>query len=85
MDPINRDRLLRELTDFLRIPSVSTNASHNADCHAAAEWVAGAVVKNPNAKDPNNPPVRAVNARTGGVAEITLPIESTGDVAVGAR
>ena len=29
--------------------------------------------------------VRAVNARTGGVAEITLPIESTGDVAVGAR
>src|SRR6266852_6253883 len=41
MDPINRDRLLRELTDFLRIPSVSTNASHNADCRAAAEWVAG--------------------------------------------
>jgi hypothetical protein len=29
--------------------------------------------------------VRAVNARTGGVAEITLPIESTGDVAIGAR
>ena len=29
--------------------------------------------------------VRAVNARTGGVAEITLPIESAGDVAVGAR
>lgn len=29
--------------------------------------------------------VRAVNSRTGGVAEITLPIESTGDVAVGAR
>ncbi|MEO5838629.1 MAG: hypothetical protein ABIU08_07630 [Acidimicrobiales bacterium] len=29
--------------------------------------------------------VRAVNARTGGVAEITLPIESTGDIAVGAR
>jgi len=41
MDPINRDRLLRELTDFLRIPSVSTNPSHNADCRAAAEWVAG--------------------------------------------
>src|SRR6267378_2801346 len=35
------DRLLRELTDFLRIPSVSTNPSHNADCRAAAEWVAG--------------------------------------------
>ena len=29
--------------------------------------------------------VRGVNARTGGVAEITLPIESTGDIAVGAR
>jgi hypothetical protein len=29
--------------------------------------------------------VRAVNARTGGVAEITLPIESAGDVAVAAR
>ena len=29
--------------------------------------------------------VRAVNARTGGVAEITLPIESGGDIAVAAR
>jgi hypothetical protein len=29
--------------------------------------------------------VRAVNARTGGVAEVTLPIESTGDVAIAAR
>jgi len=29
--------------------------------------------------------VRAINARTGGLAEITLPIESSGDVAVGAR
>ena len=29
--------------------------------------------------------VRGVNARTGGVAEITLPIESAGDIAVGAR
>src|SRR5256886_1945749 len=38
---MDTDRLLRELTNFLRIPSVSTNASHNADCRAAAEWVAG--------------------------------------------
>src|SRR5256885_2703712 len=38
---MDTDRLLRELTDFLRIPSVSTNASHNADCRASAEWVAG--------------------------------------------
>jgi acetylornithine deacetylase/succinyl-diaminopimelate desuccinylase-like protein len=37
---MDTDRLLRELSDFLRIPSVSTNASHNADCRAAAEWVA---------------------------------------------
>ena len=38
---MDTDRLLRELSDFLRIPSVSTSPSHNADCRAAAEWVAG--------------------------------------------
>ena len=38
---MDTDRLLRELSDFLRIPSISTNASHDADCRAAAEWVAG--------------------------------------------
>ena len=38
---IDTGRLLRELSDFLRIPSVSTSVSHNADCRAAAEWVAG--------------------------------------------
>src|SRR5204862_8017502 len=38
---MDTDRLLRELANFLRIPSASTNASHNADCRAAAEWVAG--------------------------------------------
>src|SRR5881409_2372358 len=38
---MDTDRLLRELTTFLRIPSVSTNPSHNADCRTAAEWVAG--------------------------------------------
>lgn len=37
------DRLLRELTEFLRIPSISTLPAHNADCRAAAEWVAGAL------------------------------------------
>src|SRR5881392_2077120 len=35
------DRLLRELTDFLRIPSVSTLPAHDVECRAAAEWVAG--------------------------------------------
>ncbi|MBI1968022.1 MAG: dipeptidase [Gemmatimonadetes bacterium] len=34
------DRLLRELSNFLRIPSVSTLPEHNADCRAAADWVA---------------------------------------------
>src|SRR5438552_1872468 len=38
---MDTDRLLRELANFWRIPSVSTDASHNADCRAAAEWVAG--------------------------------------------
>ncbi|MEX2155321.1 MAG: M20/M25/M40 family metallo-hydrolase [Gemmatimonadales bacterium] len=37
---MDRDRLLRELAEFLRIPSVSTLPAHNADCRAAAEWVA---------------------------------------------
>src|SRR2546426_993955 len=38
---MDTDRLLGALTDFLRIPSVSTLPAHNADCRAAAEWVAG--------------------------------------------
>jgi acetylornithine deacetylase/succinyl-diaminopimelate desuccinylase-like protein len=33
-------RLLSELSDFLRIPSISTLPAHNADCRRAAEWVA---------------------------------------------
>jgi len=37
---MDRDRLLRELSDFLRIPSVSTLPVHNDDCRAAAAWVA---------------------------------------------
>jgi acetylornithine deacetylase/succinyl-diaminopimelate desuccinylase-like protein len=37
---MDRDRLLRELSEFLRIPSVSTLPAHNADCRAAAAWVA---------------------------------------------
>src|SRR6266581_449882 len=38
---MDTDRLLLELIIFLRIPSISTSASHTADCRAAAEWVAG--------------------------------------------
>jgi acetylornithine deacetylase/succinyl-diaminopimelate desuccinylase-like protein len=37
---MDTDRLLRELNAFLRIPSISTSPSHDADCRAAAEWVA---------------------------------------------
>ncbi|MGH7538461.1 MAG: dipeptidase [Gemmatimonadales bacterium] len=37
---MDRDRLLRELSEFLRIPSVSTLPEHDADCRLAAEWVA---------------------------------------------
>ena len=34
-----RDRLLRELVDFLSIPSISTLPDHADDCRRAAEWV----------------------------------------------
>jgi len=37
---MDTDRLLGELADFLRIPSISTLPTHDADCRAAAEWVA---------------------------------------------
>ncbi len=35
-----RERLLRELSEFLAIPSVSTLPAHAGDCRAAAEWLA---------------------------------------------
>jgi len=37
---MDHDRLIRDLSDFLRIPSVSTLAAHDNDCRAAARWVA---------------------------------------------
>src|SRR3989441_1761843 len=37
---MDQERLLRELTEFLRIPSVATWSAHTQDCRAAAEWVA---------------------------------------------
>jgi acetylornithine deacetylase/succinyl-diaminopimelate desuccinylase-like protein len=37
---MDRNQLLRELSDFLRIPSVSTLPVHNQDCRRAADWVA---------------------------------------------
>ncbi len=33
------DRLLRELFDFLSIPSISTTPEHAPDCRAAADWL----------------------------------------------
>jgi acetylornithine deacetylase/succinyl-diaminopimelate desuccinylase-like protein len=35
----NEDRYLKELTDFLRIPSISSLKEHKADVAKAAEWV----------------------------------------------
>jgi acetylornithine deacetylase/succinyl-diaminopimelate desuccinylase-like protein len=34
-----KDRLLRELTEFLAIPSVSTLPAHAGDCRRAAQWL----------------------------------------------
>lgn len=36
----NRDRYLAELKEFLSIPSVSSQSSHNADMQRCAQWVA---------------------------------------------
>lgn len=36
-----RDRMLRELSDFLAIPSISTLPDHAPDCRRAANWLAG--------------------------------------------
>jgi len=36
----NRDRLLEELKEFLRIPSISTLPEHRADIDRAAQFVA---------------------------------------------
>ena len=35
----HRDRMLRELTEWLAIPSVSALPSHAADCRRAAVWL----------------------------------------------
>lgn len=35
----SRDRFLVELTELLRIPSVSTLSEHRADMHRAAQWI----------------------------------------------
>lgn len=37
---MDNERLLHELSELLRIPSISTLPQHNADCRRAAEWVA---------------------------------------------
>lgn len=37
---MDNDRLLAELSEFLRIPSISTLPKHDQDCRRAAEWVA---------------------------------------------
>jgi len=37
---MDNHRLLAELSEFLRIPSISTLPKHDPDCRRAAEWVA---------------------------------------------
>src|SRR5690242_393890 len=37
---MDTESLLRDLSEFLRIPSISTLPAHDADCRRAAEWVA---------------------------------------------
>ncbi|HKV70671.1 MAG TPA: dipeptidase [Gemmatimonadales bacterium] len=37
---MDNNRLLSELSEFLRIPSISTLPKHDPDCRRAAEWVA---------------------------------------------
>ena len=37
---MDNNRLLAELSEFLRIPSISTLPGHDQDCRRAAEWVA---------------------------------------------
>jgi acetylornithine deacetylase/succinyl-diaminopimelate desuccinylase-like protein len=37
---MDNNRLLAELSEFLRIPSISTLPKHDGDCRRAAEWVA---------------------------------------------
>lgn len=39
----NRERLLDELKEFLRIPSISTLPEHTEDIHRAAEFVSGSL------------------------------------------
>jgi len=41
----NRQRLLDELKDFLRIPSISTLPEHTPDIRRAAEFVAASLKK----------------------------------------
>jgi acetylornithine deacetylase/succinyl-diaminopimelate desuccinylase-like protein len=36
---MNHDRMLRELSELLCIPSVSTLPAHDTDCRRAAEWI----------------------------------------------
>jgi len=39
----NHDRILDELIEFARVPSVSTDPAHAADMAVAAQWVANAL------------------------------------------
>lgn len=42
---VNRDRVLDELFELLRIPSISAQSEHKPDMKRCAEWLAAALVK----------------------------------------
>ena len=46
----NQDRYLKELMDFLRIPSVSTQPEHKNDVASAAAWLASCLTRLAKAK-----------------------------------
>ena len=41
----DQNRFLEEWMDFLKIPSVSANPTHNKDVQQAAQWVENALKK----------------------------------------
>jgi acetylornithine deacetylase/succinyl-diaminopimelate desuccinylase-like protein len=75
---MNRDQALRELSDFLRIPSISTLPAHAKDCRAAAEWVAaelrrlGCSVVEFLGSDANHPVVWGVGPEVPGAPTLVI-------------
>lgn len=72
-----RARLLDELKDWLRIPSISTDPAHAADCRRAAEWLADHLRRLGMAEvallgSENHPVVHAVGPRVPGRPRVLI-------------